>query len=127
MYLSNDRVIVKPPPPKNWQNVIFPSAIAINLVPSGAGISIPVCEEAAPAVGALRFPKGELIFVYPGIGQTNPSGLKSIISESKPKFENELEFMTGMKNIDIKIKIMIIDKYEKFKSLWIKSPPILWL
>lgn len=37
-------------------------------VPSGAGISIPVWYVAAPRVGALRFPKYELILVYPGIG-----------------------------------------------------------
>ena len=38
---SKERVIVKPPAPKKEQKVISPSLIAINLVPSGAGISTP--------------------------------------------------------------------------------------
>ena len=32
-------------------------------------------------VGELRFPNGELILLYPGIGQTNPFGLIARISE----------------------------------------------
>ena len=44
-------------------------------------MSIPECDDEAPDVGDLRFPKYELILVYPGIGQTKPSGLVSIISE----------------------------------------------
>lgn len=31
-------------------------------------------------VGELRFPKGELILLYPGIGQTKPFGLTAKIS-----------------------------------------------
>ncbi len=61
--LSKDKVIVYPPAPKNCLNVISPSATAMNLVPSGAGISIPECEEEAPLVGDTRFPKYELILV----------------------------------------------------------------
>ena len=52
-----------PPAPKNCLNVISPSATAINLVPWGAGISMPEWEEEAPDVGDLRFPKYELILV----------------------------------------------------------------
>lgn len=55
--------MVYPPPPRNPVKVISPSQIAINLVPSGAGISIPVWLIAAPVVGAVRFPKYELILV----------------------------------------------------------------
>lgn len=61
--LSKERVIVYPPAPKNCLNVIWPSATAINLLPSGAGISIPECEEEAPDVGDTLFPKYELILV----------------------------------------------------------------
>ena len=32
-------------------------------------------------VGELRFPNGELILLYPGIGQTKPFGLTAKISE----------------------------------------------
>lgn len=56
------------------------SATAINLLPGGAGISIPECDDEAPEVGEILFPKGELILVYPGIGHMNPLGLKAIIS-----------------------------------------------
>ena len=63
MKLSNDSVIVYPPAPKNWVNVISPSCTATNCVPTGAGISIPECDEDAPDVGELRFPKYELIRV----------------------------------------------------------------
>lgn len=42
--------------------------MAINFVPSGAGISIPLWYVEAPWVGDERFPKYELILVYPGIG-----------------------------------------------------------
>ena len=41
MKLLNDKVIVYPPAPKKLQKVIWPSEIAINLVPWGAGISQP--------------------------------------------------------------------------------------
>ena len=60
---STERVIVYPPPPRNPVKVISPSQIAISLVPSGAGISIPVWLIAAPVVGAVLFPKYELILV----------------------------------------------------------------
>ena len=36
-------------------------------------------------VGELRFPNGELILLYPGIGQTNPFGLIARISELSPE------------------------------------------
>ena len=77
----------------------------MNWVPTGAGISIPEWELEAPDVGAFRFPKNELMRVYPGKGQTNPSGLKSIISEFISVFKSaELEYI-GMKNMHIKIVI----------------------
>lgn len=63
-------------------------------------MSTPEWEEEAPLVGELRFPKYELILVYPGIGQTNPLGFISIISESKfSEFDSELELITGIKKI----------------------------
>lgn len=37
-----ERVIVYPPPPKKPVKEIIPSAIAINGVPQGAGISMPL-------------------------------------------------------------------------------------
>ena len=52
-----------PPAPKNSLKVISPSATAINLVPWGAGISIPEWDDDAPEVGEVRLPKGELILV----------------------------------------------------------------
>lgn len=50
---------------------MVPFIIHTKFVPSGAGISIPLCIEVAPEVGAVRLPKYELILVYPGIGQIN--------------------------------------------------------
>lgn len=61
--LSKERVIVYPPAPKKFVNVILPSLTAINLLPTGAGISIPEWEEEAPEVGEGRLPKYELILV----------------------------------------------------------------
>ena len=46
-----------------------PSNTATKFEPFGAGISIPLWNELALAVGELRFPKYELILVYPGTGQ----------------------------------------------------------
>lgn len=40
--ISNDRVIVYPPPPRKPVKVILPFATANNLVPSGAAISTPL-------------------------------------------------------------------------------------
>ena len=97
------------PAPKNWQKVISPSATAIKLLPGGAGISIPEWEEEAPLVGEVRFPKGELILVYPGIGHTKPLGFVAIISESKfSEFDNDLELIIGIKNILINNEIKMI-------------------
>lgn len=54
-------------------------------------------------------PKGELILVYPGIGQTKPFGFISIISESRfSELDNDLELITGIKNILINNEIKII-------------------
>lgn len=78
--MSNDNVIVYPPAPKNFLNVIVPSCTAINFVPGGAGMSIPECELEAPDVGDVLFPNGELILLYPGNGQTKPPGLVCNIS-----------------------------------------------
>ena len=82
-------------------------------MPCGAGISTPECEEDAPDVGDLRFPKYELILVYPGIGQTKPSGLVSITSEySLLEYESPFELIIGIKNKHTKIKKNIIVKIE---------------
>lgn len=103
-----ERVIVYPPPPRNPTNVISPSQIAINLEPSGAGISIPVWLVAAPDVGAVLFPKYELIFVYPGIGHWySPQFMSNNISGF---FSKLLWLIVGMKKIHINIVKMIIDK-----------------
>ena len=48
-------VIVYPPPPRNPIKVIIPSHVAIKFVPSGAGMSIPLCNVDAPVVGAILF------------------------------------------------------------------------
>lgn len=61
-------VMVYPPPPRKPTNVICPSHDAIRVVPSGAGISIPLWYVEAPEVGAVRFPKYDEILVYPGTG-----------------------------------------------------------
>ena len=105
--------------------MISPSATAINLLPGGAGISIPEWEEEAPLVGETRFPKYELILVYPGIGQTKPLGLKSMISESIVfEFDKELELRTGIKKIEISNKNINKIRNEILKYLKIKSPHI---
>ena len=62
------KVIVYPPPPKKPINVIWPLHVAINCVPSGAGISTPLWYVEAPLVGAVLFPKYDEITVWPGIG-----------------------------------------------------------
>ena len=80
----------------------------INLVPSGAGISIPVWLIAAPDVGAVLFPKYELILVYPGIGHKNLSEL--IFNNISGLWLKLPWFIVGIKNIHINIVKMIIDK-----------------
>lgn len=61
-------------------------------------------------VGETRVPKGELILVYPGIGQTKPFGLKAIISESNVELEKEFELRVGIKNMVINNVSRIISK-----------------
>lgn len=49
--------------------VTLPVKIEYIFVPCGAGISIPVWNEDAPEVGLFLFPKYDVIFEKPGIGQ----------------------------------------------------------
>jgi len=92
-------------------------------------MSTPEWDEDAPLVGELRFPKGELILVYPGIGQTNPLGLKSIISESivlEFELDKEPEFKIGIKKIQINMEIITIKEIALFNIFCIKSSPLLY-
>ena len=74
-------------------------------------MSIPEWDEEAPDVGEFLFPKGELILVQPGIGQTKPLGFVNIISESNEfEFEKESLFENGIKKIQIKRIIKIKNK-----------------
>lgn len=57
-------------------------------------------------------PKGELILVYPGIGQTKPLGFVEIIS---PEIELEEESIVGIKNIEIKNVRIIRIKINRIK------------
>ena len=76
-------------------------------------MSIPEWEEDAPEVGDFLLPKYELILVYPGIGQTKPSGLIEIISEGS--IFGKSEELTGIKKIEINKISKIITKINDFK------------
>lgn len=66
--------------------------------------------------------------MYPGIGQTKPSGLKSIISLfwELERFKLPL-WIIGMKNIEIKIENKIIINIIFLNKFEIKIPPLIIL
>ena len=99
--------------------MITPSAIATNLVPSGAGISIPWWNPFPPPTGEILLPNGELILLYPGKGHKKPLGFRLINSFLSFEKLMSLLWIIGIKNMEIKRQIKIKTIKNFVNKLWI--------
>ena len=110
-----------PPPPKKAAKVIVPSVQATNSKPSGAPISIPLWNVDAPLVGAVLFPKYELILEIPGAGHKS-----SPLSIKLTNFGWFVLEYVGTKNTQIKIVKSIINVKNRLKILLIINASFLF-
>lgn len=84
-------------------------------MPGGAGISIPLWFVDAPVVGAILFPKPELIRLYPGIGHKKSSDFV-VICTSFTTFSTGVILSISVVNIE-KQDINIVEKLRSKKDL----------